>query len=435
MKLKKPSVETSILIAIYAMVFFYFIFQEAIFSHDSYGYLLAMPQRNPGYVIFSKFFEFIFPQNFAKVIVGLQLIFGLFAVHVFLKRMSHLLCLNYVLKGIVLASLIFPFFPPLLIANNICSEGLTYPLYLLFLVMGFEFLYREKKFTLPIFLLLYILLVLTRGQFIVSSIIFAFVYFFKYRSSILNKKHLFKFILILAFPLIVIFADKTYHKLKDGLFISTPYSFVNMSGAAFYVSKKGDIQFIQTEEYKSLFEACYKQLTQKKLLMSSQKQDGYDAYYQHYHNHVPQICNQTVHDITRGYYFDKFLKTSTDEKKASVYSMWQSELACKSMYFTLVEHNLKEYSLLYYSNIVHGFKSIIILSFVLLVFLFSGHKVLFQKHNYYNILFICSALTLSNAMIISLASHSIMRYLFYNYILIFFIIVILLKLLINPKNT
>lgn len=418
---------------LYGLVFFYFIFQEAIFSPDSYSYLDAMPQRNPGYVVFSKFFEFIFPQNYATVIVGVQLLFGLVAVHVFLKKMSELLNLHFILKGVTLVLLLFPFFPPLLVANNICSEGLTYPLYLLFIAMSFDFIYKNKKSTLLLVVMLYVILVVTRGQFIVTSVIFAFVYFFKYRSNILKKSYLFKFLLILFVPLLTVFADKTYHQLKDGLFISTPYSFVNMSGAAFYVSKESDVEFIENPEYKTIFEACFPQLSEKKLLMSSQKRDGFDAYYKHYHNHVPQICNQTIHDISRGFYYNQFMETHTDEKAASVYSMWQSDLACKSLFFTLVKHNFKDWVLLYYSNLVHGFKSVVLLIFVVFVFLFSTYKVIFRRHQYYDILFICSALTLSNAMIVSLASHSIMRYLFYNYILLFIMILILFKILSNPK--
>lgn len=435
MNLRKQPLEIYFLSVIYGLIFFYFIFQDAIFSPDSYGYLNAMPERSPGYVIFSKFFVYIFPHNYAQVIVGAQLLLGLASVHVFQKRMSQLMNLNYILRAVLLTSLLFPFFAPLLVANNISSEGLSYPLYLLFLVMGFEFLYNEKKYTLVSLLILYLLLVLTRGQFLITSIIFAVVYFFKYKNDILKKKYLFKLLLILLVPLLAILADKTYHELKEGLFISTPFSFVAISGAAVYVSKEDDANFIENNEYKFIFEACYEQLVDKKLLMSSKKRDGYDAYYQHFHNHVPQICNQTVHDISRAYFYNQFLETHTNEKAASAFSSWQSELACQSIFFTLVKRNFKDWSLLYYSNLVHGFKSAVLLIFVVVVFLFSSYKLIFGKNIYYHILFICSALTLSNAMIVSLASHSIMRYLFYNYILIFFIIIILFKLLFNAKRS
>lgn len=435
MKLRKPATETSLLMVVYGLVFVYLIFQEAIFTFDSYGYLLAMPQRNPGYVVFIKFFEFIFPNNFARVLVGVQLLLGLFGVHVCLKRLSKFLNLNYFLQGLVLICLLFPFFPPLLIANNICSEGLTYPLYLLFIVKGVEFLYHEKSYTLITLLVLYILLALTRGQFLVTSLIFAFVYFFKYRSNILNKKFIWRFILLLLFPLIVIFADKTYHKLKDGLFISTPYTFVNVSTAPFYVSHIEDANLIESTEYRKLFIECHEKLSEKKLLMSSNKWNGFDDAYQFYHDHLPQICNQTFYAISRKHYFDAYMTTHTDEKAAAVYSLVQSELFSKSMFFTLIKPNFKDWASLYYSNIVHGFKSVVLLIFVIVIFLFSGFKVIFKSSKNYNILFICAALTLSNAMIISLASHSIMRYLFYNYLLILLMVIILLKIFSNVKRS
>ncbi len=395
---------------------------------------MAMPQRTPGYVVFSKFFQYIFPQNYAQIIVGVQAIMGLFAVHVFLKGMSRLLKLNFFLKGILLILLVFPFFPPLFIANNICSEGLTYPLYLLFLTFGFEFLYNEKRYTLLLLSTVYILLVLTRGQFIVTTLIFAFVYIFKYRTNILTKRHLTRFLLMALLPILVIFADKTYHQLKDDVFKSTPYTFVSMSGAAFYVSHESDVQYVKNKDYKKLFQLCHNTLEEKKLLMTSKQRNGFDDYYRHFHNNVPQICNQTVHDSIRKIYFQAFLEHSDDTDAASVYSLYQSEKATKSIFFTLVKHNLEAWLRLYYSNIVHGFKSVFILILVIVVFLFSGFKMILRSNIEYEILFLLSALTLSNAIIVSLASHSIMRYLFYNYVSIFLMVIIIFKILSNAKR-
>ncbi|MEZ4802150.1 MAG: hypothetical protein R2797_05205 [Gelidibacter sp.] len=393
-----------------------------------------MPERTPGYVFFVKSFEFIFPNTYAPIVVAAQLVLGLFAVHFFYNRIAWMLSLNYLIKIIVLVLLIAPFFPPLLVANNICSEGLSYPFYLFFLSFGFEFLNTEKKRTFFLFFISYLLLVLTRGQFLITSAIFALVYFFKHRSGSFKRRHFIRFALICIFPLFVIFTDRSYHKLKDGVFKSTPYTYVNISASAFYVSNESDAEFIENEEYRELFRRCHQTLSRKNLLLSSKKRKGYEEYYQHFHNHVPQICNQTVHDISRDYFFKKYLNTNTDLKKASVYSLWQSELFCKNVFFVLIKHNFASWLHLYCSNIVHGFKSIFLLLFVVLIFLISTFKVFLGNHKNYSLLFVMSALTLSNAMIVSLASHSIIRYLFYNYVLILLMLVILFKLFSNAKR-
>ena len=412
---------------IYGLVFFYFSFQEPLFSPDTYDYLRASPQRSPGYVIFIKFFEFLFPKIYPTIIVVVQLLFGLVAVDLFLRFIARLLDLTTFLKLLVLGLLLFPFFPPLLIANNICSEGLSYPLYLLFVVKGIELLYNEKKSSLPILAVVYFLLVLTRGQFIVSPMIVAFAYFLKNRNSIFKKVYVTRIAIVFLLPIVAVLADKSYHKLKDGHFISTPYTFVNMSTAAFYVSKKMDVDFISRPDYKMIFNECYLHLERKNLLMTSQERAGYKTYYNHFHNNVPQICNRTIHRISRNHYFNQYLLSSNDKKSASAFAAWQSELACKSLFFTLVSHNFNDWIQLYYQNLVHGFKSLAILLFIVVIFLFSTYKILFKPRTYDYILFIFSALILSNALIISLAGHSIMRYLFYNYILMFLILIVLFK--------
>ncbi|WP_303316216.1 hypothetical protein Q4Q34_12475 [Flavivirga abyssicola] len=433
MDLLKRLKENHILIVVYILIFVFLIFQEAIFSPDTYGYLKARPNRHPGYVIFIKAFEFIFTNYFAKIVVGIQLVLGMASVHFFLKRISGILSFNKLIRSLLLIVLLFPFFPPLYVANNICSEGLSYPLYLIFITLSLEIVLNEKKKLLLFMSIAYILLVLTRGQFIIASLIFAFTYLLKHRRNTLIKSNLKVFFIILFLPLFVIMADKTYHKLKDGLFISTPFSFINASAAAFYVSNDTNFNQIENGDYKAIFKKCYKYLSEKDLLLSRQKQTNYKTYYNHFHNHIPQICNQTIHQFSLEYYIEKHTAQGLDINPAVANSYWQSELAAQSLFFTLVKLNFKSWCNLFFANIKHAFKGVILFFLLLGFFFYSLFKLLYSKTKDYYILFILSALILSNAFIVCFASHSIIRYLFYNYSLIFITFVMVLKI-IKQKN-
>ena len=213
--------------------------------------------------------------------------------------------------------------------------------------------------------------------------------------------------------------------------MTTPFGFVNASTAAFYVSNENDSQHITSYDDKIVFEKSYQKLKNEKLLMSSQDSlYSYAQYYNFFHNHVPPICNRTIHELGKKYYFDQALITTNDIEIADAQAFYNIEKTCKTLTKTLISNNFKKWIQLYYANISHGFYSSILLILIGLILLFSIFKALF-KNKTYILLFLCTALTLSNAMLVAFASHSIMRYLFYNYIFIFLTFVILTKLFKN----
>src|SRR5690606_7858775 len=245
----------------------------------------------------------------------------------------------------------------------------------------------------------------------------------------------YKLIIFFALPFIVVFVDKTYHKIKDGLFITTPYSFVNSSASAFYVSKISDSTLIENEDYKAIFIKCHNHLAENNLLLVTQKKSSFEKYYKHFHNHIPQICNQTIHNFSRKYYLEKDANNIKDPKFADATSYLNAEITVKSLFFTLVKQNLKDWLHLYYENLKNAFYGLPLLLFIVCIFIFSSIKLLFSKDKSQQFIFLFSALTLSNALIVCFASHSIMRYLFYNYSLIFLIFVILINKIVYARKT
>ncbi|WP_298902673.1 hypothetical protein [uncultured Psychroserpens sp.] len=416
---------------IYLIVFLFVVTNDAIYSPDTRSYINALPYRHLGYVIFLKVFKFIFSGFFDLSVLIFQAAFTLTAVHLFLKKISQILKINSIARIALLIILLFPFFKPLSVANNICPEGISYGLYLLFVVYGLEILFNENRKKWIAFIIIYLALTLTRGQFILMPFIIAFVYIFNNKSKRPRRSIILKSALIISLPFFLSLIDSTYHKLKDGIFMTTPFGFVAASGSAFYVSESSDIDSIESVNDKTVFKLCYAKLSQEKLLLSQQDNAQSDALnYNYFHNKVPEICNQTVHYLGKDFYYQKEILNENNTKLAHAKAYYNIEKTCRNITLTLINSNFKKWMRIYYANISHGFYSSVFFLLVLGVFLFSLIKFLFHPDNkLILLLFVLSAFTLSNAMLIAFASHSIIRYLFYNYVLIFISVIILIKLL------
>ncbi|WP_418509590.1 hypothetical protein [Corallibacter sp.] len=411
---------------IYVFVFLYCIFNNAIYSPDSASYLNATIYRSPGYPIFVRIFSIIFQQYFDFFIVSAQCLLGLFAVHTLVIKTSKVLHLSFVLKLVFVLLLVFPFFPPLWVANNICSEGLSYPLYLFFLAFSLDFLFNNTSKSLLILSVSYILLVLTRGQFIVLTIIFTAIYILKNKHIVLKPTIIKNVIVLLLLPFAVSLLDKTYHKAKDGLFIATPFTYINASASALYVSKASDKMLLKNTDDQLIFDDCHAFISENKWLMSSKERSSFSDYYKHFHDNLGRICNYTLHDRGTAYYVNK--------NQTIVEARYHIEKSSKRMLPVLIKSNFNNWIKLFYSNLVHGFKSQIILFLLIGTFIISFIKTLKSTNNNTLIIFYLTSLILSNALIVAFASHSIMRYLFYNYSLFFIIAILIYKYIRDVKN-
>ncbi|MTE26756.1 hypothetical protein [Winogradskyella ouciana] len=418
---KNPGPEKYLLLVAYLIVVLYCLYNEPIYSPDTYSYLNAMPFRQMGYVIFFKVFNTVFGTYFDVAVVAFHAVFSLFGVHLFFTRISRLFQLNNLLKFPLLIILLFPFFPPLSIANNLCSEGLGYGLYLLFIALGMEVLFNKKGHYIKYYLIAYLLLVSIRSQFIISTLIFAGTYFLMYRKEIFQKKHLLNVLMFCGIMLIASLSERTYHKLKDGFFKPTPLGYTSASTAPIYLSAKDDYKLFKNKDYQEILKTSYDTLAHKNLLpkpdYSTQES------YKFFHDNLPKICNQTLRVIGTSYYFNQPEIKNWDTSKKSAYSFFKTEEACKAFTKVLILNNFKEWLKLFYANLTYGFKSQLLLWFVVIMFFYSLIKTFLNHRKKYAIIFLLSSLILSNAMFIAFAAHSIQRYLFYNYALIFLLFI------------
>ena len=410
-----------IALLLYLVTFFYLISQSAIYSPDTSSYLKASIWRSPGYSTFSVIFKFIFKDYFDIVTVGFQLIFGLFSVHFFARQLTKIIKINTIVFFGILLVLVFPFYYPLYVANNICSEGLSYPLYLLFLGFSIDFLFLDKTKSFSFLIVCCILLALTRGQFLICALVVAVIYALKYKRTLFKQKHLIiVMLLILSIP-ITSAIDKTFHKLTRDQFVSTPFTYVNACAGALYVSNMDNLKDISNPDDKAIFKICLEKMSKNNWLMSYKENATLEEKYEYFHDNLVNICNLTLHNKGRDYYISKgYEKTE---------ALIKVENTSKRLYFTLVKNNFKNYSLLFLSNLTHAFKSIFVMIFIVFCVIFSGTKLIKSYNINYALMLFFSTLTLGNAMVVAFASHSIMRYLFYNYNLIIILIVLLYQIL------
>lgn len=407
-----------IILPVFIILFLFLVVQTPIISSDTKSYSMMEISRFPGFVLFLRVFKIVFRENYPSIMIGFNLVFGFSVIHIVLHKLKSLFKLELWQNLIVFAILLFPYFPPLSIAANITSEAIAYPLYLLMIMFGLEILMRSQHLKIFLFALAYLGLVLTRGQFIIIPFIFLFILLLKYKKAILQPTLLGILILLIILPVLSVQIDKTYRKVFFGHFVSTPYSYINSIALPLYISKKEDRDLFETEDQRKVFDLAYKRIDSLNLLSSKVKGSRMERFAGFYYN-FPLICNQNIHDQGIQYYMDQ------NHSRSESYIRIEND--CKAMMPLLIKHNFKEYITLYYTNVIQGFKSIFIAIFLFVVLCWSGISLLKRYETNKAVIFLITLLIFSNAFIVGIACHSIIRYIFYNYFLFFILIILLFR--------
>lgn len=416
--LRKISVENRLLFLVFFICGTITLFRSPILSFDTFSYLQHEITRFPVYVLFLNLLNLVFGDHYDWIAVLIQLLLGFSAIWALFKKASYLLKLNPLHKTALLLVLLFPYFPPLDVALNVCSEGLAYPFYLLLVFYTIDFLFMDQiKKWVPL-TIVYLLLCLTRGQFIVIGPILALLFLLRHKKNIMKIKHLALLILLLVLPLINGFLDRTYRKIFYGYFEPAPYTYVNAITLPLYASKASDVKLLSRQDQKDIFEMSHKRIDSLGLL-SSKVQGNYHEKYMLFHNNFPVICNQNIHLNGLRYY--------RNHGSIPPQNAFAIENLCRELFPILIQEHSKEWLALYLTGIIYGFKSIVILIMVIVLAFWSLWKVIKKYTLKYGFILLGTLLLLSNAMIVGVASHSIMRYLFYNYFIGVLILIILLR--------
>lgn len=422
---KNPSTLNKVLFAIVIGIFCVLFYTEPpIWSPDTYSYFSVPVHRFPVYSLFLRSFEFILGrENFDIFIVIAQFIAGFIGIRMVYDRCAHVFSLPPVIRVLLIAILVAPYFPPLCIATNLASEGLAYPLYLLLITFAIDFLFRKQKTKLLYLSVIFILLCLTRGQFIIMAPIIAVIFVVRKRKSVFRKGNLIRLVLLLILPLLTKGIDKSFHKVVHGHFVSTPYSYVNAVTLPLFVAKWEDSSAIENKDYRNLFVQSYKTIDSLGYTRAMTFGDSREQY-ENFHDHFPMICNQNLHDKGRAYFLAKEGVEHLDGIR--------TEEASKAILPILIANNSAAYFDVYFEGILNGFKSIFVLGIFILILFYSFWRTLkrYSAHNAF--ILMGTTFILTNALLVGFACHTIERYLFYNYFIAFLILVLAIRKLI-PK--
>jgi hypothetical protein len=395
-------------------------------AEDSFSYNVMEISRFPGFAIFMRIMLKLFGDYYTNLIVVFNIIFGCTALYYFTNSFKNYFKLKDWQSILLLILLIIPYYPKAMIANNIASESLAYPFYLIIICLSLELLLFSKFKNVLYLVGFLILLNLTRGQFIILPFIICFLFILKEFKNLRKKTHLKVILLLLIVPFATNLLDKSYRKLVHGHFEKTPYSFVNAVALPLFVSEKDDFKTLKDEDYKNIFKFSYQRIDSLGLLNHKVQGSLKDKYWA-FHDNFPLICNQNIHMGGVDYYMSKGFTRAEGYIK--------TEQACKAILFNSLEHNLTDYLKLYFTSIVHGFKSVYLFLLVLILALWSFIKTIKKYEPDIAFILFTTLLILSNAFIVAVACHSISRYLFYNYFALIMIPILLSRRLFNYYKT
>jgi hypothetical protein len=397
-----------------ALSFFVFCKTEPIYYSDSVGYISMSLIRSIGYSIFVNFFQSLFGSYGISILTFVQYFLGLFSCFFLIKSIKQTLNLNYWFLVVLLGVIISPLSYELKVSRSILSEGLAYPLFLLTTANLIIAFLKNKINNFYYAVLLTIILILVRGQFLFFTPILILVFV-----SIKRKKFSGKSILILLFllaiPFLTILTDKFYHKIMHNAFVSTPWTGIQINTMPYFVSDKNDYKLFKTNLHKEYFRFNYENLESKKLLLNQfpVDKDKIDFFYKNY----TIMCNETLSKDSYKFFDEKL----TEDQKTILIDKLNNE-----MFFPLLINNLRKWSDIYSRNIIKGLGTFHI--FIAYCIVFIVCLLLYIKNDKHHLKFVvlCLLIMFGNVFIVSIAEPATNRYLFYgNWILISFCLLLL----------
>lgn len=414
-----------IIFSIFLIVFILIIRKPVENVSDSDGYLDMVIFRSAGYPVFLSIIKNIFGSYFNFATLILQYLLGMFSIYFFIFSLRKHFKLNMIWYLLLTLILITPYIYNHHLANVFLSEALSYPLYLIcvtfFLTSILTFKINPLIFSLPILFII----ILTRSQFLFLIPIGIFILFWiSYRKKML-KTNLWLFIIFICFPIITSMADKTYHMLKHGYFVNTPWTGICLITPAFFVADQNDYKIFNSKENQLFFNDVYSKLINKHLNIyyldpKEKENDEIETYIERY----SEIANFTV--LSSGIKLSK--PNLTDDQKIIAVDVLTKEMA-----IPLIFDNFYSWLKIYIKNFVHAFGNSKYALLFIIILIYSFFLIIKNPTKSIKIIFIISLLTVSNIALISMGIHTIKRFTFYNDWVLFLIFFILLETAFNFK--
>lgn len=264
--MQKRITDLSILIVFTIFFGFLLITGEPLYLGDSYQHEMQFVTREPVYALLIQFLRWISPEHHYQLVIIVQNILAIVTNTIFVCSMRRLLKLKwYLLPPFILILLAPHIMTPLasatgmVITNSLLSEGISYSLYLLFIMYLLKAVWSRTilgKDSILAFAWA-IVVSLVRGQFMIL-----FLVWFLAMGCIALLQKKWKQIVVLLVMLAVAFAGrgllvKTYNYCEQGLFVSTASGKAMSVANVLYVADREDGETIQDEGLRKVFYEIY----------------------------------------------------------------------------------------------------------------------------------------------------------------------------------
>jgi|TARA_R100000479_G_scaffold21607_1_gene8158 hypothetical protein len=403
--------------ALFCMVAILVLITPVALQPDSLGYIDIWFNRTPVYPLFVNAVQAVFGDSYKTALKVLQLFLGLASVWFFINQLRKQISLKAFWYLLLTLIILVPYLYNHKIANNILTEAIAYPLYLLTTIHFLLFFFKDRTVHLRYALIFLFILLLTRKQFLYFVPIGMVILFWISYKSKTFKNHIPHFIVLALLPFLVSLTDSTYHKIVHGHFTNTPWTGIHLLAPAMYVADKEDVAIYTSEEEKAYFNAIYAEIEENKYNEAAAISEGQDII-SHYIANFAKIANGTIYPIGKERYENELSKDD---------ALIKVDETTTAMSIPLIKDNFKKWLSLYIKNFSYGFEnSKYVLLFVIL-FLFGISKINVSNINRFKAIAFVTCITISNIAIVAVGMHTLKRFTFYNDWVLFFVIFILLN--------
>lgn len=374
---------------------------------DSYGYIDNHIIRSAIYPLFLDLFSN--QKNFTFAIL-VQMLITVFAL-VQLARSRTFLFDNWL---IYIGFIVFGCIVIANFSNAVISEALAIPVFILFLTKFLELNDNEgltTKSYLTIILYLTVLISI-RNQFIFLIPTIAVWLILK---KIPGRWF---FTVILIVPLILnTLIDRFYHQIKHNHFIATPYTGMQILPSVLFQASLADSVAFENKEERKDFIHLKTQLLNKSI--DHQKMDtllGNSPQYL-YTLFFDVIAHRTI----KPYFLNQLKNLKVDDQYAEI------DQKGKHMFFILFKKNIKQ-NVVFYFNLLklNGYNNWLIFIVSVFVMVFSLVQYKKERQLIFLLIFIALFALMLNQSLVTIVNIIGYRYVVYNYIFIFYLILLIL---------
>lgn len=389
-----------VIFGILGVIFLLCLREGIILTPDSGTYISLSAIRIGLYPLTILLFQTIFKEHALQALVVFQLGFAITASYqlaTFLRSVFNLPPLMYWV-------LIAVFLSPLIVfksANEIMSEGLAYPLFLVsshFLLKGV--LYRNIRFLLAFSFSIF-LLSFTRQQYLFFYVIgfFAFLYLYFFENDF-NKK--IKFFLAIIFSCSLFFvSEKTYHYIYHGSFSGTPFTGIQLLIRPLYVSSMDSYKSFEEPKQREFVKEVMEEIFNRNLMDQDPNKRELTGFTLHYNT----ICHQISSPL-----LGKIWQPLVNESNMDYLQTINQQTIDISL--KLIKNNFNNYLKSYIKGAIHGFGGYILWGFILFTSLLCFIAIASTRYvNIFYLFFILTTLMhLGNLLIICFFEPPLFRY-------------------------